>query len=181
MGRVCHWNLPDQLPNKPDCFIALSYAVGGDRRLTPMTRVVLDKILFLNKLFPHAKIIVSTGDNQHLGITNAHLMKEYLVAKGVEYLNIISEDKSANTYENIKYSFALVARYKLVQPVLVTYDLHLRRSLAAVRKLGFNCGWVSATTNEVRMGKRKWWQINRASMLTYEGLAYLVSKVAGWA
>src|SRR5258706_12906910 len=98
------WLIPINLPKSTDCFIALSYTVKD--KITPAkpTQALLDKTYEYWKQFLKAKVIVSTGDNQGLGVTNAEVMAHYLETLGMPKGSIIKEDRSMNTYENLKYS-----------------------------------------------------------------------------
>lgn len=175
------WLVPDTLVKNPDCLVGLSYALTQEAVPTPMTSSVLNKIITLYKKFPQSRIIVSTGDNQHLGISNAKVMKNYLVRFGVPEEKVIEEDKSSNTFENLVNSGKILTKLELKSPVLITYDLHTRRALATARKIGMKCQSISSSTNLVTMGKRKIWQFNRPTMLLYEVLVFGLSKVVGWA
>lgn len=153
----------------------------ADQSPTPMTKAVLDKIFTLYNKYPQIKIIVATGDNQHLRISNAQIMKNYLTRLGIPGNLIIEEDKSSNTYENIVNSVKIMKSYKLSKPAIVIYDLHLRRAQATAKKLGLKGAWITAITPRVAMGKRKFWQLNRFSMSLYEVGALVFSKLVGWA
>ena len=48
--------------------------------------------------------VVSGGKGDDEGISEAEAMQNYLVEKGVDSNRIIIEDKSENTFQNIKYS-----------------------------------------------------------------------------
>jgi uncharacterized SAM-binding protein YcdF (DUF218 family) len=108
-------------------------------------------------------------------------MKEYLAGKGITPRKIIEEDKSSNTFENILYSGRIIKKISAKFPTLITYDLHMRRSLATATMLNLSCSWLSAKTDKVMVGKRKWWQINRLSIIIYEIFALVLSKFMGWA
>ena len=175
------WSLPDNFKNKPDCLIGLSYALLPNAMPTSMTKAVLNKIITLNQKYPQTTLIVSTGDNQHLKVTNSAAMAEYLNKRGVPLAKIVEEDMSSNTYQNIVFSEKIIEAMHLKRPLLVTYDLHTKRAVATVKRLGLNWEWISAYTSKVDIGKRKPWQLNRTTMVIYEFLALTFSKIAGWA
>ena len=64
--------------------------------------------LFLKKDNLISKIIVSGGNVAKVAHTEAFQMKQYLVLNGVHKDRIISESKSNNTFENIKFSLDLI-------------------------------------------------------------------------
>ena len=79
---------------------------------------------------------MSTGDNQGLGIPNSRVMAEYAVSLGLPRENVIEEDRSRNTYENLLYSMQIIKERNLGQPTLVTLDLYTRRAVATAQKSG---------------------------------------------
>ena len=108
-------------------------------------------------------------------------MAEYLNKRGVPLAKIVEENMSSNTYQNIVFSEKIIEAMHLKRPLLVTYDLHTKRAVATVKRLGLNWEWTSAYTSKVDIGKRKPWQLNRTTMVIYEFLALTFSKIAGWA
>lgn len=67
----------------------------------------------------------------------AHKMQEYLLINGVKKEDIIIEDKSRNTYENIiKSSSILKESYNLenIKIILITSDFHLKRCMELMKK-----------------------------------------------
>jgi uncharacterized SAM-binding protein YcdF (DUF218 family) len=68
------------------------------------------------KKIPEAKLIMSTGDNQMLGITNSKVMAECAVSLGLPRENVIEEDRSLNTYQNLLYSLEIIQARNLGQP-----------------------------------------------------------------
>ena len=64
------WLVPDNPPTRPECFVVPSYALRNADRPTRPTRSSLELAAEWWRRFPDALIIVSTGDNQRLGVTN---------------------------------------------------------------------------------------------------------------
>lgn len=90
------------------------------------------------KLYEHelvSKLLVSGG----VGFMNtdritpeAYKMRDYLLEKGIPKEDIIVEDRSRNTIENIKNSFELLNEkydYLKLTYALITSDFHVRRCL----------------------------------------------------
>ena len=74
-------------------------------------------------------VIVSGGDPQHHGISEAAAYAATLIAAGVDQKDITLEDRSRTTWENAKFVGALLAHDKPDRTVLVTSAIHLKRSL----------------------------------------------------
>lgn len=177
-----YWDFPDNTPKNYGVIIALSYAVENTNKPNRLTRAVLRQTYKLWKLFPKAKVIVSTGDNQGLGKTNAKIMKEYAESLGIYAHNIFLEEESNNTYENLLFSRRIVEKNKLKDTVIVAHDLHMRRVLATAKKMGWNdIFWVSAYSEGGRSyGIKRFQTYSRFTVLIYEIFATLYSKLIGW-
>ncbi len=76
-------------------------------------------------------IVISGGDPQHHGRTEAVVYSEELQALGVPKTALVLEARSRNTWQNAQFSTALVPADR--QIVVVTSGLHLKRSLLYFR------------------------------------------------
>src|ERR1051325_57236 len=123
------FTIDDNPPPNPDCFVIPSYAVKNQSIPTKPTRAQIELAYEWWQKFPRAKLIMSTGDNQFLGMTNAKVMADYAVRLGIPWENVIEEDQSKNTFENLVYSRKIIDREKFQQPTLVTLDLYTRRAV----------------------------------------------------
>jgi hypothetical protein len=176
------WLLPDHPPTQPDAFVIPSYALKDHTLPTKPTCAQIELACQWWRKFPRAKIIMSTGDNQGLGVTNARVMVEYAARLGVPRENLIEEDRSRNTRENLLYSMEIIKREHLRQPTLVTIDLYTRRAVATARKLGWkDFYWLSVfSEGEPAYGLKRWQTYSRGTIFAYELIAMLYSKIAGW-
>ena len=177
------WVIPDNPPSNPHCFVIPSYALKDRSLPNKPTRAQIELAYQWWKKFPHAKLIMSTGDNQRLGIANSTVMAEYAKRLGVPCENVIEENRSRNTYENLLYSMNIIEAEHLEQPTLVTLDLYTRRAVAAARKLGSrDFYWLSVFSEGQPAYGYKWLQTHsRFTILCYEIAAMAYSKVVGWA
>lgn len=177
------WTISDNPPTQPGCFVIPSYALKDATLPTRPTRAQIELAVDWWRKFPGAKLILSTGDNQRLGIPNAKVMADYAASLGVPRQNLIEEDRSWNTYTNLLYSMEIVRARKLGVPTLVTLDLYTRRAVATARKLGWtDFHWLSVFSKGEPAYGYKWIQTHsRATLLAYEVGAMIVSKIVGWA
>ncbi len=132
--------------------------------------------------FPNARLILSTGDNQFLGIPNSKVMVKYAHRLGVPRENLIEEDRSLNTEQNLRYSMEIIQAQGLRQPTLVTIDLYTRRAVATARRLGWqDFYWLSVYSQGEPAYGYKWLQTHsRLTILLYEMGAMVFSKLASW-
>lgn len=96
---------------------------------------------------PHTHCIVSGGQRADEQVTEAAVMKAYLLQKGIDETRIITEDRSKNTRENISYSAAFFPA-EMSSVGIVTSNFHIYRSLRTARREGWTdvCG-LAAKTN----------------------------------
>lgn len=183
MSKQRFWTIPDHPPSRPDCLLIPSYALRDRSLPTTPTRSQIKLAYEWWKRFPHAKLIMSTGDNQGLGISNAAVMAEYAVGLGIPRQNLIEEDRSLNTNQNLSYSMEIIQEEQLNQPTLITLDLYTRRAVATARKLGWtDFYWLSAFSKGQPAYGYKWIQTySRLTIFCYEVGAMAYSKLVGWA
>ncbi len=176
------WAIPDNPPPSPGCFVIPSYAVKDAAIPTRPTRAEIDLAVEWWRRFPEAQLILSTGDNQGLGITNARVMYEYALSLGIPRDRLIQEDRSKDTLTNLRYSMDLVRDRHLQQPTLVTLDLYTRRAVATARKQGWrDFYWLSAySQGEPAYGTKAFQTYSRLTIFLYELAAMAYSRLAGW-
>ena len=182
LGLQRLWHIPDNPPSAPGCFVILSYALKDRFLPTQPTQAQIELAHQWWIRFPRAKLIMSTGDNQWLGITNSAVMADYAVKLGVPREAIVEEDRSLNTSENLRYSMEIIEEEALGQPTLITLDLYTRRAVATARKLGWTdfC-WLSAfAKGEPAYGYKALQTYSRLTIFCYELLAMVYSKMRGW-
>ena len=176
------WAIEDNPPAQPGCFVIPSYALKDATLPTRPTRAQIELAFAWWKKFPESKLIMSTGDNQHLGIPNSRVMADYAVSLGLPRENVIEEDRSWNTYTNLRYSMEIIQSHKLGPPTLVTLDLYTRRAVATARKLGWrDFYWLSVYSEGEPAYGYKWIQTySRTTLFCYELGALIFSKLMGW-
>jgi hypothetical protein len=176
------WLIPDHPPAAPDAFVIPSYALKDRTLPTKPTIAQIELACQWWRKFPHTKLIMSTGDNQKLGVSNSRVMVEYATRLGVPRENLIEEDRSRNTRENLRYSMDIIEAEHFQQPTLVTLDLYTRRAVATAKRLGWkDFHWLSVySEGEPAYGSKRWQTFSRGTIFAYELVAMLFSKIAGW-
>ncbi len=177
------WTIQDRPPTQPGCFVIPSYALKNATLPTRPTRAEIELAFEWWKKFPDSKLIMSTGDNQRLGLPNSRVMANYAVSLGVPRQNVIEEDRSWNTYTNLMYSMQIIRNQNLGQPTLITLDLYTRRAVATARKMGWqDFHWLSVFSEGEPAYGYKWLQTySRGTIFCYEVGALIFSKIVGWA
>ena len=177
------WTISDHPPIEPDCFVIPSYALRDRTLPTRPTRAEIEMAVEWWKKFPQARLVMCTGDNQGLGISNARVMADYAVRLGLPRENVIEEDRSHNTYTNLLYSMEIIKSLGLKHPTLITLDLYTRRAVATARKQGWkDFYWLSTFSKGQPAYGYKWIQTHsRFTIFFYEVGAMVLSKIVGWA
>lgn len=97
----------------------------------------LDKAITYLEQNPETIAIVSGGQGSNEPIAEAEGMKQYLMQKGIAEERILTENQSANTYQNLVYSSQLLDKEN-DRVVLVTNNFHMFRALSIAKKQGYS-------------------------------------------
>lgn len=119
--------------NGAEVMIILGAQVQGQRPSKSLYRRVKTGARYL-KLNPGTKVIVSGGQGPGEGISEAACMCRLLENLGIERQRIFLEDRSTDTYENIRNSIKICGTDQ--RTVIVTCGYHMYRSLALARTAG---------------------------------------------
>ena len=98
------------LPRRRQYDYIIIHGAGLDGpRPTPLLAGRIDKPLELwKKQHQHGKFVVSGGQGADEIVSEAQAMRDYLLEKGVSADAILMEDKSTTTWENLRYSLAII-------------------------------------------------------------------------
>lgn len=165
---------------KPDFIIALGSGLIGGERVSPLLASRLDKsIEQYRKYNEEPKIIVSGGQGPDELLSEAEAMKNYIVGKGVPEQDVLIEDKSRNTMQNMLFSKAIMDSIKPDhKSIFVTNNYHVFRASIFARLAGLKkCEGVGAKTARYYMPSAfireyigiimmyKWWHLAVVSLI----------------
>lgn len=120
--------------DKADYVIVLGAQVKGST-ISRALKNRLDAALTYLIKNSNTKVIVSGGQGRGEDISEAEAMSRYLISKGIKADRIIKEDKSTNTFQNIKFSKNFMT-IKEPHIVLVTNSFHVFRATSIAKKQG---------------------------------------------
>ena len=135
-----------------DFVIILGSKINTDETLTPLLRGRVDKAIeFANKQFEATKkkiiYIPSGGKGKDETIAEAKAISNYLIEKGIDKNQIIIEDKSRNTQENMKFSKEKIDERKEEGKIIFsTTNYHVFRSGVIANKQGIDCESIGSPT-----------------------------------
>ena len=130
----------DQLLGEPRVMIVLGCQVREDGP-SVLLRDRLDEALAYWEDHEDTLIVVSGGQGSNEPTTEARAMADYLEERGVEGDQILLEDRSHNTAQNLRYSRALLeeAGEDLSGGVIVVSNgFHLTRARMLAQRAGFD-------------------------------------------
>ena len=136
-------NVINILPRKIDYVVVLGAGLIGER-VTPLLASRIRKGIKVYKANPGSKLIMSGGQGPDEIVSEAFAMKNYALEQGIDENDIILEDKSTSTEENIIFSKKFIPADKSF--AVVTNYYHVYRALVQARTLGFRCIGYGAPT-----------------------------------
>ena len=86
--------------------------------------------------YPEAKLILTGGNPDESGLTEAAVMRELLTRRGVPEDRLILEDKARSTKENFANIAGLISPDEPV--VMISSDYHMDRAVRTARGTGFS-------------------------------------------
>ena len=143
-------------PEKTELIVVLGCQVRGE---TPsrMLRHRLDTAYEAMQKHPDALCVVSGGKGSDELISEAEAMRRYLVAKGADESRIVMEDKSTNTFENIRFSFELTDKLGYDRDItIVTDGYHQYRAGLIARKQGAESVTAYSAPTELKFRATYW-------------------------
>ena len=135
-----------------DFIIILGSKIREDGSLTPLLQARVDKAIdFGNKQYEATKkkivYVPSGGQGRDEYIAEAEAIKKYLMSKGIKENQIMIEDKSKNTIENMKFSKNKIDEVtKDAKISFSTTNYHVFRSGVIANEQGLDCEGMGSKT-----------------------------------
>jgi uncharacterized SAM-binding protein YcdF (DUF218 family) len=129
-------------------------------------------------------LIVSGGDPEEMGVSEAKVYGDALLKWGVDPSDLVLEGRSLNTWQNAQYCAAWLDEHPEDQVILVTSGFHLRRAVLYFEHFGVR---VAPVRSDFESAGVHPWPLAQNFVLTdlalheYAGLwRYQVYNVLGW-
>ena len=135
-----------------DFIIILGSKVNDDGTLTPLLRGRVDKALeFAKKQYAETKkkiiYVPSGGQGKDEVISEAKAIKNYMLQNGIKEKEIIIEDQSTNTIENMKYSKKIIDKINKDGKIsFSTTNYHVFRSGVIANNQNIDCEGMGSKT-----------------------------------
>ena len=138
-----------------DYIIILGCAIRKDGSPTPILRGRIDRALQFEreqyeKSGKHAKFVPSGGQGGDEVVSEAESMKRYLIEQGVPENQILKEDKSVNTCQDMEFSKKVIENdaddMGNAKIAFSTTNYHVFRGYILAKKIGMKVRGLSAKT-----------------------------------
>ncbi|GAB6092824.1 YdcF family protein [Furfurilactobacillus curtus] len=139
-------------PTQIDYLIVLGAWSGKKGQIPPLLKGRVDEaVIYYRRNGGQPKFVVSGGQGPDETISEAAAMRDYLLSLGISNEQIIVEDQSRNTLQNMQFSKRLIeADWQGAQPpkiVFSTNNYHVLRALLYARKAGLPATGVGSPTS----------------------------------
>jgi uncharacterized SAM-binding protein YcdF (DUF218 family) len=138
--------------DKADAALVLGAAVIGARP-TPVLEERLRHAETLFKSGQVARIVVTGGLSPEDDLTEAQASKNWLVAAGVPGEDVLLEDKSRTTIENLAFARPVLEANGIGSVLVVSDPLHMRRAMMIADRVG-----ISAEPSPTPTSRYQSWQ-----------------------
>lgn len=119
-----------------DAGIVLGAAVWGER-LSPVFQERVNHAINLYRARRIRKIIFTGGRGNADEETEAEAARRFAISNGIPSEDILIEDKSTSTYENLAFSKPIAEANSIKTVLLVSDPLHLKRSVEIAKSLNY--------------------------------------------
>jgi len=119
-----------------DAAIVLGAAVWGER-LSPVFQERVNHAINLYRAKRIRKIIFTGGQGNPDEETEAEAARRFAISDGIPQEDILIEDKSTSTYENLAFAKPIVEANGIKTVLLVSDPLHLKRSVEIAKSLNY--------------------------------------------
>jgi len=127
-------------PKNCDFILVLGAGLKGGKTVSPLLAKRLDRgIRLWNAGGKAARFVVSGGKGSDERVSEAFAMKQYLLEQGIAEAQILMEDRSVNTAENIRFSKKMMEEQKPdYSASIVTSNYHVLRAVILAKNNGLN-------------------------------------------
>lgn len=144
MIKYAFFNEPTDISASSGTVVVLGCKINGEQPSISLAGRLDAACEFLKKHKDNV-VVVSGGQGWDEEISEAYVMKKYLVEKGIDEERIFMEEKSVNTDENIKFSGEIIKANGLSETMyIVTDTFHSYRGFLFAEKNGYKAKNISA-------------------------------------
>ncbi len=136
------------IPRKKDFDFVIIHGAGllDGNRVSKLLQDRLDKAIEVYRADPTPpRLIPSGGKGSDESISEAEAMTQYLVSRGIPEEDILPEDQSTTTLENLQFSKKILDSFEgRKYTALVSSNYHVYRALRYCREIGLKCTGIGS-------------------------------------
>ena len=136
------------IPRKKDFDFVIIHGAGllDGNRVSKLLQDRLDKAIEVYRADPTPpRLIPSGGKGSDESISEAEAMTRYLLSRGIPEEDILPEDQSTTTLENLQFSKKILDSYEgRKYTALVSSNYHVYRALRYCREIGLKCTGIGS-------------------------------------
>lgn len=137
-----------------DVAIVLGAAVYGED-VSPVFRERINHSVWLYENGFVDKIIMTGGYSKGNTLSDSYIAKQYAISCGVDERDILIEELSTITQENLKYAKEIMEENGFETALLVSDPLHMKRAMLLAEDAGIECKSSPTTTSRYVSVKSK--------------------------
>lgn len=143
---VCICAMVPRRAGKTDCLIVLGAKLNPDGSVKPTLKLRCDAAYDAWKQGLARRIIVCGGQMAGEPRPHSEAMRDYLLSRGIPEENILVENQSQNTVQNLENARLIMEHCGFRRAALVTSDYHITRALWIAHAQGLQVSAVPAKT-----------------------------------
>lgn len=152
---------------KFDVIIVLGSPASNDCKPGSIMKDRVDKGIQLLRSGVANKILF-TGSSVQNSCTEAEVMSDYAISKGISKIDILTEIKAENTFQNAYYSVAQMHKLHLTSAAIVTSEPHIRRACIVFAKYDIEYKMFPANNRpDISKLQLLFWKFGERMILTH--------------
>ena len=155
-----------------DAAIVLGAAVWGNE-VSPVFRERINHAIDLYRTGKVRKIIFTGGQGNRDELTEAAEARQFAIKNGIPEKDILIEESSHTTYENVVNAKRLADAHGLKRVLIVSDPMHMKRAVSMAKDIGLEA-YPSPTPTTRYQGWRS--QLESLAHETYYYIGYLAGK-----
>lgn len=136
-----------------DAAVVLGAAAWGEKP-SPVFRERINHAITLYKRGTVDKLIFTGGSPKAGYTTEAEVAKRFAIKQGVSSNDIIFENRSKDTYQNLVNACDVMRKHQLKSVIIITDPYHMARSMAIARDLHIYA--IASSTPTSRFNNATW-------------------------
>lgn len=136
LATLCFFPYPKKILN-PDVYLILGCASKKDGTLSKMMQSRVDEAISQYQF--RKRPLLFTGWANKKTQSEAKLMAEYAISKGIPAHHILLEEQARSTFENFRNVLPILKEYGFTDICVITNHFHMRRAYFFARKFQLTC------------------------------------------